>query len=95
MAGSIVASADRAAAAEDGASLVAICAACHRLDGHSTGIPSILRWEAEEIVDKMHAFREGGRASTVMRAVGLSLSDDEIAAVADELAAIGRRVKSP
>ena len=72
------------AGAEDGAGarLVAICASCHRLDGRNTGIPSILRWEAEEIVDKMHAFRSNERANTVMRAVSLSLSDDEIAAVA-------------
>ncbi|KAB1072982.1 c-type cytochrome [Methylobacterium planeticum] len=91
----VVASADRAAAAEDGGHLVAICAACHRLDGRSTGIPSILRWEAEEIVDKMLDFRASERASPIMRAVSLSLSDDEIAAVAAEIAAIGRRAKSP
>ncbi len=95
MAAGISAAGISAAAAQEGGPLVAICAACHRLDGRSTGIPSILRWEAEEIVDKMHEFRAGGRASPVMRAVSLSLTDDEIAAVADELAAIGRRAKPP
>lgn len=83
-----------AAAAEDGARLMTLCAACHRLDGRNTGIPSLLRWEAEEIVDKLHDFRSNERGNTVMRAVSRSLTDDEIAAVAAEIERI-RKAAAP
>ena len=84
-------------AAEDGAGawLVAICASCHRLDGRNKGISSILRWEPEEIVDKLHDVRSDERASNAMRAVSLSLSDDEIAIVAAELGLLSKKSRPP
>ena len=84
-------------AAQDGAGarLIAICVSCHRLDGRNKGISSILRWEPEEIVDKLRDARSDDRASNAMRAVSLSLSDDEIAAVAAELAALAKTSKPP
>ena len=82
------------ARAEDGAPLVAICATCHRLDGRNTGIPSLFRWEPEEIFDKLRDFRTNERANPVMRAVSLSLSEEEIAAVAGAIGTLGKTVTS-
>lgn len=93
----LIAGAERIAWAEEDAGsarLVAICASCHRLDGRITGIRSILGWEAEEIVDKMRDARSNEAANNAMRAVSLSLSDAEIAAVADQVAALGRKARS-
>ena len=97
VAAALVPSADRSVAAEQGAGarLVAICASCHRLDGRNTGISSILRWEPEEIVDKLHDARSDARANNAMRAVSVSLSDDEIAAVAAELTMLAKKAGSP
>ena len=72
-----------------------VCAPCHRLDGRYTGIPSVIRWESEEIVDKMRAFRSDEGANNAMRAVSRSLSDDEVAAVAEYLSALGKKPRSP
>ena len=60
-----------------------------------SGFPSILRWEPEEIVDKMHDIRSDARANNAMRAVSLSLSEDEIVAAADELATMARKARAP
>ena len=95
--GGVLVPAAHRAAADDGlgAQVATLCASCHRLDGRYTGIPPIIRWETEELVDKMVAFRSNERANTVMRAVSLSLSDDEVSAVADYLAALGKKAKTP
>lgn len=95
--GILVPAADRVAAADDrlGARVATLCSSCHLLDGRHTGIPPIIIWEAEELVDKMVAFRANERANRAMRAVSLSLSDDEISAVADHLAALGKKARSP
>lgn len=87
---------DRVAADDgSGARVATLCASCHRLDGRYTGIPPITKWESEELVDKLIAYRENARANTVMRAVSLSLSDDEVSAVAEYLAALGKKARSP
>ena len=88
-AGQIVAAAD----VVGGTGLLAVCTSCHRLDGRYTGIGSIFRWEPEEIVDKMLDARSNERANNAMRAVSLSLSDAEITAVANEVAALGKTGK--
>ena len=81
--------ADRSTAANDnqGAQLAAMCASCHRLDGRDKGIPSIVGLDKERLAGAMAAFKSGARSSQIMHAVALSLSDGEIAALADYLAA--------
>jgi cytochrome subunit of sulfide dehydrogenase len=71
-----------------GAQLAAMCAACHRLDGRDQGIPSIVGLEPEVLIDTMAAFRTGGRPGYIMHAVAISLSDEEVAAVAEYLATL-------
>lgn len=95
--GILIPAANPVAAADDGSGtrVATLCVSCHRLDGRHTGIPPIISWEAEELVDKMVAFRANEHANRVMRAVSLSLSDDEISAVADHLAALGKKARSP
>ena len=73
-----------------GAQVAAMCAACHRLDGRDQGIPSIVGLEPEVLIDTMAAFRTGGRRpGYIMHAVAISLSDEEVAAVAEYLATLG------
>lgn len=81
--------ADRSTAANDnrGAQLAAMCASCHRLDGRDKGIPSIVGLDKERLAGAMAAFKSGVRSSQIMHAVALSLSDGEIAALADYLGA--------
>jgi cytochrome c553 len=96
-AGLFFAVADRLAAADSdrGAQLAATCASCHRLDGRDQGIPSIIGLDPEKLVGMMQAFKSDERSSHIMHTVSLSLSDDEIAAVARYLAARGKENKSP
>jgi cytochrome subunit of sulfide dehydrogenase len=88
-AGLLVVIANRGLAAKDdrGAQLAAMCASCHRLDGRDKGIPSIVGLDKQALADAMAAFKSGDRSSQIMHAVALSLSDGEVAAVADYLAA--------
>ena len=87
--GMLVLAANRGMAKDDsrGAQLAAICASCHRLDGHDKGIPSIVGLDQKEFVDVMAAFKSGQRSSQIMHAIALSLSDGEIVALAAYLAA--------
>ena len=79
--------ADRSTAANDnrGAQLAAM--SCHRLDGRGKGTPSIVGLDKERLAGAMAAFKSGVRSSQIMHAVALSLSDGEIAALADYLGA--------
>lgn len=72
---------------ERAAELAAMCASCHRLDGRDTGIPSIVGMDAQKFAEAMAAFRSGARSNSIMHAVALQLSDAEIAALAEYLAA--------
>jgi cytochrome c553 len=87
--GMLVLAANRGMAKDDSrcAQLAAICASCHRLDGHDKGIPSIVGLNQKEFVDVMAAFKSGQRSSQIMHAIALSLSDGEIDALAAYLAA--------
>jgi cytochrome subunit of sulfide dehydrogenase len=76
-----------AAESDRAAQIAATCASCHRLDGHDKGIPSIAGSDAEQLIGMMQAYRSNEGASLIMEAVSLSLSADEIAAVARYLAA--------
>jgi cytochrome subunit of sulfide dehydrogenase len=71
-----------------GAQLAASCASCHRLDGHDVGIPPLAGSDAERLIDMMQAYRSNERPSLIMHAVSLSLSADEIQAVARYMAAL-------
>ncbi|WP_456635194.1 c-type cytochrome [Bradyrhizobium sp. USDA 10063] len=87
--------ADRGQAADrnGGAKLAAMCASCHRLDGGDGDIPTILGMEPEMLIRAMLAYRSRVRPSHIMRAVALSLSDEEIATLARYLAALNKQVR--
>jgi cytochrome subunit of sulfide dehydrogenase len=76
-----------------GAQLAATCAACHRLDGHDRGIPSIVGLNEEHFVFAMGAFKSGERSGPIMRTVARSLSNEEIAILARYFAARGKETQ--
>jgi cytochrome c553 len=85
------------AAAENnrGTQLAAMCASCHRLEGRDHGIPSIIGLDKKKLVDTMEAFKSGKRSSQIMQVVARSLSTEEIAALADYLAARQKGSEQP
>jgi sulfide dehydrogenase cytochrome subunit len=91
----IVADPSQAADRDGGAQLAAMCASCHRLDGGDGGIPTILGMSPEMLTRSMLAYRSHERPSPshIMRAIVLSLSDEEIATVARYLAALNKQVR--
>jgi cytochrome subunit of sulfide dehydrogenase len=91
----LLAASARAAANDQGGQLAAVCASCHRLDGGEKGIPSIIGLAEDRLTRAMLAYRSGERSSHIMRAIALSLSDEEIATVARFLAAQGRKAVPP
>lgn len=76
----------RAAELGQGAQLAATCAACHPAGKPGAGIPTIAGRDELAIVDAMRRFEASPSPSHVMHAVALSLSDEELAAVARHLA---------
>ncbi|WP_156795621.1 c-type cytochrome [Bradyrhizobium icense] len=94
-AGFLMILADRGQAADrdDGAKLAAMCTSCHRLDGGDGSIPTILGMSPEMLTRAMLAYRSRERPSHIMRAVTLSLSDEEIVIVARYLAALNKQVR--
>jgi sulfide dehydrogenase cytochrome subunit len=91
----LAASAHVAAANDQGGQIAAVCASCHRLDGGDRFIPSIVGLGEDRLTRAMLAYRLGERPSHIMQAIALSLSDEEIAAVARFLAAQGRKAGPP
>jgi cytochrome subunit of sulfide dehydrogenase len=91
----LAASAHAAAANDQGGQIAAVCASCHRLDGGDRFIPSIVGLGEDQLTRSMLAYRLGERPSHIMQAIALSLSDEEIAAVARFLAAQRKRVGPP
>jgi len=91
----VVAVAERGFAADNdqGAQLAATCAACHRVDGHDKGIPSIVGLSEEQFVTLMRAFKSGERSGPIMRTVARSLSNEEIAILAHHFAARGKETQ--
>jgi cytochrome c553 len=83
-AGLLVLTSDCAAAAglDRGAQLAATCAACHSRDNHDRGIPAIVGLSEERLAAAMQAFKSGERSSQIMHAVALSLSNEDISALA-------------
>ena len=82
-----------AAANERGAELAAMCASCHRLDGHDRGIPSIIGIDRQTFIEAMAAFKSGARSSSIMHAVALQLNDGEIATLAAYLGTLATERK--
>ena len=91
----LAASAHVAAANNQGGQIAAVCASCHRLDGGEKGIPSIIGLGEDRLTRAMLEYRLGERSSHIMRAIALSLSDEEIATVARFLAAQGKKAGPP
>jgi cytochrome subunit of sulfide dehydrogenase len=91
--------ADRTATAGNmrGAGLAAMCASCHRLDGRDKGIPSIVGMDKANLAGAMAARKSGVRSSRsqIMHAVALSLTDDEIATLAEYLATLPKETTRP
>jgi cytochrome c553 len=84
--------AERSFAADNdqGAQLAATCAACHRLDGHDVGIPSIVGLSEEQFSIALGAFKSGERSGPIMRTMARSLSNEEIAILARYFASRGK-----
>jgi cytochrome c553 len=82
-----------AAENDQGAQLAATCAACHRLDGHDRGIPSIVGLSEEQFVSVMTAFKSGERSGPIMHIMARSLSNEEIAILARYFATRGRETQ--
>jgi sulfide dehydrogenase cytochrome subunit len=87
--------AERSFAADNdqGAQLAATCAACHRLDGHDRGIPSIVGLSEEQFATAMRAYKSGERSGPIMRTMARSLSNEEIAILARYFAARGKETQ--
>ncbi|MEM8827685.1 MAG: c-type cytochrome [Pseudomonadota bacterium] len=58
------------------------CLTCHQADGSADGIPSITRWEEEDFVVAMHAYKRKLRPHPVMQMMAGRLNNEEIAALA-------------
>lgn len=58
------------------------CTGCHRIDGASNGIPSIVGLDAAQFVATMDTYRTGVRSNPVMVSVAKSLDPDQIHALA-------------
>lgn len=64
------------------------CAGCHGPGGRSIGaIPPLYGRSAESIAEALRAFRSGARPATVMGRLSKGYGEDELDAVAHELAA--------
>jgi len=64
--------------------LAATCSNCHGITGRSTGaIPSIAGLPKNELVEKMHGFRDGTRSSTVMHQIAKGYTDPQIEQLAN------------
>ncbi|MEM8752623.1 MAG: c-type cytochrome, partial [Pseudomonadota bacterium] len=67
---------------EYGEYLSSECLTCHQADGDADGIPSITRWEEEDFVVAMHAYKRKLRPHPVMQMMAGRLNNEEIAALA-------------
>jgi cytochrome c553 len=87
---------DEGRADEDrGAQLAALCASCHRLDGGDTGMPPIIGLSEDKLARALLGYRSSEGPGHIMRAIALSLTDQEIASVAHFLAARGKKLAPP
>ena len=76
--------------------LAGSCAACHGTNGNSVGgIPALAGMDAKQFREKLHAFRSGDQASTVMFRHARGLTDDEVRQLADYFSQQLRTPASP
>lgn len=70
-----------------GRTLAATCTGCHGTGGHSAGeIPSIYGKTETQLVQALQEFKTDKRPATVMNRHAKGFSDDEIVAIAREIA---------
>ncbi|ARJ68093.1 sulfide dehydrogenase [Magnetospirillum sp. ME-1] len=73
--------------ADGGARVMAdTCMACHSPEIHSS-IPGLSGRPAGELLRMLLAFRDGGRAATIMDRIAKGYSREQLGAIAGELAA--------
>lgn len=58
------------------------CTTCHRADGRGHNIPSIVGLDPEYFVSTMRFYKSGERSNPVMNSVALTLSDEQLDALA-------------
>jgi len=66
--------------APDARALAAGCASCHRRDG--TTIPSLQGRSRDELLAKLHGFRDGSQAGTVMPQLARGYTEAQLEAIA-------------
>lgn len=64
------------------------CTTCHRADGRSQNIPSIVGLDPEYFVSTMRFYRSGERNNPVMNSVAIALNDEQLDALATYLATL-------
>ena len=78
--------------AQDGPSgqaMVQTCYVCHGPEGRSAeAVPALMRGQKEFVVRQMIEFKTDRRPATIKGRVAKSYSDEQIAAIADYLAAL-------
>lgn len=62
--------------------LSSACVTCHRLDGTTKGIPSIIGWPADQFIVVLKSYKTKERPNEVMQTIAGRLSEDEMAALA-------------
>jgi sulfide dehydrogenase cytochrome subunit len=81
-----------AVAAQDGPSgqaMVQTCYVCHGPEGRSAeAVPALMRGQKDFVVRQMIEFKTDRRPATIMNRVAKSYSDEQIATIADYLAAL-------
>src|SRR5215510_6981545 len=68
--------------------LSAECVTCHRVSGHSQGIPSIAGLPPATFVDLLAQYRAKQRANPIKQTIAARLTDDEMAALAAYFASL-------
>ena len=80
------------AVAQDGPSgqaMVQTCYVCHGPEGRSAeAVPALMRGQKEFVMRQMIEFKTDRRPATIMSCVAKSYSDEQIATIADYLAAL-------
>jgi cytochrome c553 len=70
--------------------LAANCAACHGTDGHAvpgTHLPALAGKSRQLLLQRLHAFRDGSRHSTVMQQIAKGYSEAQLEELAGYFAA--------
>jgi cytochrome c len=71
-----------------GRHLAGECSTCHPRDNRAAGIPGIIGWPPDQFVAVLQSYKAKERDNQIMQSVASSLSDDEMAALAEYFAAL-------